>query len=141
MVEEDGVGKYSGASGNSVAKAEKTEDFKPRSIVMSEGIVYVGTTDGKLYRFNVTDMTRAGDSFTSGYGGRVQTLDVVDGKAYMSIWGFGVTVVDPVASQEVSFFGHKRQRRAGVSDDGSYIFAAQYIGRAANEIVVLKPAN
>ena len=139
VVEEDGVGKYSGASGEREAHAEKTDDFKPRSIVMSEGIVYVGTTDGKLYRFNVTDMTSAGDSFTSGYGGRVQTIDVVDGKAYMSIWGFGVTVIDPVASQEVAFFAHKRQRRAGVSDDGNFIFAAQYIGRSANEIVVLKP--
>lgn len=139
MVEEDGVGKYGGASGNSVAKAEKTDDFKPRSIVMSSGIIYVGTTDGKLFRFNVADLSSADDSFTSGYGGRVQTIDVVDGKAYMSIWGFGVTVIDPVASQEVAFFAHKRQRRAGVSDDGNFIFAAQYIGRSANEIVVLKP--
>ena len=139
MVEEDGVGKYGGASGNSVAKAEKTDDFKPRSIVMSSGIIYVGTTDGKLFRFNVADLSSAGDSFTSGYGGRVQTIDVVDGKAYMSIWGFGVTVIDPVASQEVAFFAHKRQRREGVSDDGNFIFAAQYIGRSANEIVVLKP--
>jgi len=57
VVEEDGVGKYGGASGSSVAKAEKTDDFKPRSIVMSSGIIYVGTTDGKLFRFNVADLS------------------------------------------------------------------------------------
>ncbi len=138
VIEEDGIGKYSGTSGARAAHAESTDDFKPRSLVMSEGVVYVGTTNGKLFRFSVADLSSAGDSFISGYGGRVQTIDVVDGKAYMSIWGFGVAVIDPEASKEEAFFAHKRQRRAGVSDDGEYIFAAQYLGRTANEIVVLK---
>lgn len=141
VVEEDGISKYSGASGTKVAHVEKTDDFKPRSIVMSEGIVYVGTEDGKLFRFNVADLTSAGDSFTTGYGSGVRTIDVVDGKAYMSIKGFGVTVADPVARKEIAFFAHEKQRHAGVSDDGSYIFASQYLGRPASEIVVLKVVN
>lgn len=141
VIEEDGIGKYSGASGTRVAHAAQTDDFKPRSIVMSAGIIYVGTEDGKLFRFNAADLASAGDSFSTGYNKGVRTIDVIDGKAYMSIRGFGVAIVDPVADKEIAFFAHEKQRHAGVSDDGSFIFASQYLGRPASEIVVLKSSN
>lgn len=141
VVEEGGVGSYSGAGGEALYLAAKTDDFEPNSIDISDGIVYVGTGDGKLYSFNTNDLSSAGDSFTSGYGGRVQNLDIVGGLAYMSVWNFGVTIVEPAQQMEIAFFPHERQRRAAVSDDGMYIFAAQFIDRSANEIRILKREN
>ncbi len=143
------IAKYSSA-GNGVAEHETStalESLSIRSMAIGgshNDTLFVGTSSGvaSVYQFNTSDLTRNTNAvFQTGYFSRVQTIDVIGQQAYLSVWGYGVSVVDTQNQKELNFFEHKRQRRAGVSEHGEWIFAAQYISRSKNEIRVLQRAE
>ncbi len=143
------VAKYTSA-GNGVAEHETSAeltDLSIRSMAIggtNNDTLFVGTSSGvaSVYQFNTSDLTsNANALFQTGYFSRVQTIDVIGQQVYLSIWGYGVSVIDTQSQKELSFFEHSRQRRAGISDNGEWIFAAQYISRSTNEIRVLQLEN
>ena len=141
VIESGGVAKYSGSSGVAEVRVTANDDFGPYILTMSEDIVYIGTDDGKLFRFNASDLSAVSEPFVTGYGGRTRVIDVVDGIAYMSIWGFGLAVVDPIEKKEIAFFDQGRIYRSGVSGDGNYVFAFVYIKRTDEGMRILKLPN
>jgi len=149
VVNEDKIAKYTSA-GNGTPTHETSadiEDLSVRSLAIggtNNDTLFVGTSSGvaRVFQFNTSDLTSNNNQvFNTGYFSRVQTIDVIGTTAYISVWGYGISVVDTQTQKELNFFEHGRQRRAGISQNGEWIFAAQYISRSTNEIRVLKLAK
>ncbi len=139
------VAQYNQAgNGTPLSQTPAIEGFSARSIALggtNYDTLFIGTGSGvaKIHQYKSNDLSQEqAPAFNTGYFARVQTLDVINKTAYASIWGIGVTVIDTINQQELSLFAHGRQRRAGISSDGQWLYAAQYISRSTNQIRVLR---
>ncbi len=141
------VGKYTVVGDGTPVNTIKADisGFSARSFAIGgtdNDTLFVGTSSGPaiIFAFNTSDLSDSDiKPFYTGYSARLQTLDVIGDKAYASLWGKGVAIIDLENAKELQFFAHHRQRRAGVSSDGSWVFAAQYVSRSTNEVRLLKP--